>query len=143
MAEEEKQTIEFELVSPERKLVSEPVAMAVIPGEEGEFGAGPGHASLVSSLNPGILKLYTSANDEPRKIFVAGGFADVTAENCTVLAEQAIAFEDLDQKEIEQELKDLNEDLGMAEEETDKAKVQARLEIAKAKRRAVTGEAIF
>ncbi|GJL85142.1 MAG: ATP synthase epsilon chain [Micavibrio sp.] len=139
----EQSTIDFELVSPERKLVSEPVNMVVIPGSEGEMGVGSGHSSVLSSLNPGVIALYTNDNEEPRKIFVAGGFADVTAEICTVLAEEAILLEDLNQSEIDQELKDLNEDLGMAAEESDKAKIEDRITITKAKRRAVTGEAIF
>ncbi len=143
MSEAQKQTIDFELVSPERKLVSEPVSMVVIPGSEGEMGVGPGHSSVLSSLNPGIVALYTNNNEEPRKIFVAGGFADVTAEICTVLAEEAIPLEDLKQSEIDQELKDLSEDLGMASEDADKAKIEVRIRVAKAKRRAVTGEAIF
>lgn len=143
MATTEKQTIEFELVSPERKLVSEPVTLAVIPGSEGEMGVGPGHASVLSSLNPGVVALYTNDNDTPRRIFVAGGFADVTAEICTVLAEHAIPVEDIDKAATEQELKDLAEDLEMAAEDADKAKVQAKIAIAKAKYRAATGEAVF
>ena len=137
------QTIDFELVSPERKLVSEPVSMAVIPGSEGEMGVGAGHASVLTSLNPGVVALYTNDNESPRRIFVAGGFADVTAEICTVLAEEAIPVEDLDKGAIEQALKDLDEDLGMTVEESDKAKIEDRISITKAKYRAVTGEAVF
>ncbi len=132
--------IQFELVSPEEKLVSEPVKMAVIPGEEGELGIGAGHMSLVSSLKPGVVELYSQGKDKPRRIFIAGGFADVTAENCTVLAEQAIDVKDMKQAEIEQKIKDLNEDMVIAVEEIDKVRILARLALEKAKLQAVTGK---
>ena len=63
--------INFELVSPEAKLVSEPVYMAVIPGEEGVVGVLPGHASLVASLKAGVVELYETEGAEPRRIFIA------------------------------------------------------------------------
>ena len=116
----ETQTIQFELVSPEEKLVSEPVKMAVIPGVEGEFGVLAGHASLVAALQPGVVELYGEGSDEARKIFIAGGFADVTGEQCSVLAEQAVNLNELNQEEIEQKVTDLNEDLNMAEEAADR-----------------------
>ncbi len=132
--------IQFELVSPEEKLVSQPVKMAVIPGEEGEIGVGAGHMSLVSSLKPGVLKLYAEGQSSPRRIFIAGGFADITGTNCTVLAEEATDVKNLKQAEIEQKIKDLNEDLGMAQEPADKARIKARLSVEKAKIQAVTGK---
>jgi len=135
----EAQTIQFELVSPEEKLVSEPVRMAVIPGEEGEFGVGAGHASLVASLQPGAVELYFEGKDEPRKIFIAGGFADVTGSNCTILAEQAIDVATMNQAELEQQIADLNEDLGLAGEEGDKTRILGAIALTKAKLSAVTG----
>ncbi len=135
--------IHFELVSPEEKLVSEPVKMAVIPGSEGEMGVGAGHSSFVVSLKPGVVKLIVKEGDEPRNIFIAGGFADVTGESCVVLAEGAVNVNELDQKSVEQEIKDLNEDLGLAEEALDKARVQKKLRLAKAKLSAVTGKGVF
>ena len=127
------QTINFELVSPEAKLVSEPVHMAVIPGEEGEFGVLAEHSSLVASLKPGVVELITEEGGEKRKIFIAGGFADVTAAQCTVLAEEAFNVADLDKAEIEQQVANLNEDLGMAKEEADKVRITRKLEVANAK----------
>ncbi|MCB1720904.1 MAG: ATP synthase F1 subunit epsilon [Rhodospirillales bacterium] len=135
-------TIQFELVSPEEKLVSAPVHMAVIPGEEGEFGVLAGHSSLVASLQPGVVALYDEPQGEPRKIFIAGGFADVSAAQCTVLAEEAVLVSDLDQAKIEQKIADLNEDLGIAEEAADKARIEKRLNLFKAKLSAVTGHLV-
>lgn len=131
-------TINFELVSPERKLISEPVFMAVIPGDEGMFGVKPGHCSLVVSLKSGVVKMYKTENGEPAKIFIAGGFADVSAENCTILAEEAVNVKDLDQAKLDQELANLTEDLGMAEETADKRRIQAKIEVIKAKLKAIS-----
>ena len=138
------QTIAFELVSPEARLVSEPVSMAVIPGEEGEFGVLPDHSALVASLKAGVVELYKDGGKEPfRKIFIAGGFADVTASQCTVLAEQAVNVNELNQATLEQDLKNLGEDLSLAKDEFEKARVSRRINLTKAKLAAVTGKLVF
>lgn len=132
MSEAEK--IQFELVSPEKKLFSEPVNMVVVPGEEGEMGVGKDHASFVVSLKPGVVSLYKeSLNQEPQKVFIAGGFADVTGETCTVLAEEAIYVKDLDVAELTQKISDLEEDLGLAQELADQIRITRNLNLAKAK----------
>ncbi len=126
--------INFELVSPEKKLVSESMYMVEIPGDDGSFGAMAGHCSLVSSLRTGVVSLYKEeGSNDVRKIFIAGGFADVTAESCTILAEEAIDVKDLDKGALEKNLSNLNEDLEMSEEEADKATVENRIRIVKAK----------
>ena len=132
-------SIHFELVSPEEKLVSEPVHLAVIPGITGEMGVGKDHASFVVALQAGVVKLFAEEGGEARNIFIAGGFADVTGENCTVLAEQAVNVNDLDQKEIEKEIADLNEDLARAADDAEKAKAEKGLALANAKLTAITG----
>ncbi|MGH1376315.1 MAG: ATP synthase F1 subunit epsilon [Alphaproteobacteria bacterium] len=131
--------INFELVSPEEKLVSEDVYLAEIPGDNGVFGVAAGHCSLVSSLKPGVVKLHKEQDGDVRKIFIAGGFADVTAQSCTILAEEAIDVKDLNQESLEQYLVDLNEDLGLVEEDADKDRVKGRIALTKAKLFAITG----
>ncbi len=131
--------IQFELVSPEEKLVSESVYMVEIPGDEGRFGVMKGHCSLLSSLKPGVVRLYKEQGGEAREIFIAGGFADVTAESCTVLAEEAIPVKDLSKESLEQLLSDLNEDIGLAEEKADKNHIQNKITLTKAKISAVSG----
>jgi len=130
------ETINFELVSPERRLVSEPVKMAVIPGTEGQFGVLAGHSSLVATLKAGVVELQFEGQ-ESRRIFIAGGFADVTPEHCTVLAEEAINVADLNEAELTQKAADLNEDLGIAKEAVDKARVRKRLALVNAKLEAI------
>jgi F-type H+-transporting ATPase subunit epsilon len=135
--------IQFELVSPEEKLVSEPVWHAVLPGEEGEMGIGAGHSSYVLALKPGVVKLYREKNGEPWNVFITGGFADITGKNCTVLAEDAANVKDFDQAKIEQDIRDLIEDLNVAAEGIEKARVLRKLAMAKAKLTAVTGHIVI
>lgn len=78
----------FHLVSPERELFSGEVDQVNIPGADGEFSVLANHAPLMATINAGLL-LVNSGNEEKR-IFVSGGFADVTSEGLTVLAEQAV-----------------------------------------------------
>jgi F-type H+-transporting ATPase subunit epsilon len=95
--------VNFELVTPERMVLSEPVDMVVVPGTEGNFGVLPGHALFISTIRPGTIDVY-QGRTVTRRIFVTGGFAEVTSERCTVLADAAIAPEELDRGAIEAEL---------------------------------------
>ena len=95
--------IGFELVSPEKLLLSEDVEMVVVPGGEGNFGVLPGHAPLISTIRPGTVDLYQGRTITER-IFVVGGIAEVTPERCTVLADEAIAPDSLDRAALDAEL---------------------------------------
>ena len=95
--------VQFELVTPERLLLSEMVEMVVVPGTEGNFGVLPGHAPLISTIRPGMIEIYEGQR-VARRVFVVGGIAEVTAQRCTVLADQAMPPEDLDRTAIEAEL---------------------------------------
>ena len=140
----EAKTFNFELVSPEEKLISAPAHMVVIPGEEGDFGVLQGHAATISSIRPGVIEIFASANDnEPQRIFIAGGFADVTETSCTVLAEEAINVKDLNKSDLEQTIRNLNEDLSMAKDDSDLQHTERKLELAKAKLTAVTGQLVL
>src|SRR5512142_2489692 len=94
------ETTNFELVSPERLLLSQPVEMVVIPGAEGDIGVLPQHAPLITTLRPGSIAIYEGGRVKSR-IFVAGGFAEVTPERCTVLADETVALASLDPAAIE------------------------------------------
>ena len=97
-------TISFELASPEKLLFSAEVEMVVVPGVEGDFGVLPQHAPLISTVRPGVIDIY-EAGKITRRIFVAGGFAEVTAERCTVLAEEAVALDEIDRAGAEERLR--------------------------------------
>ncbi len=92
--------IQFELVSPEKLLLSEPASMVVVPGGEGNFGVLPGHALLISTVRPGVIDVYENSTVSER-YFVSGGFAEVTPERCTVLADEAVPLSSLDRGDIE------------------------------------------
>ncbi|HXH24198.1 MAG TPA: F0F1 ATP synthase subunit epsilon [Vicinamibacterales bacterium] len=128
--------VAFELVSPERLLVSQPVDMVVVPGGEGDFGVLPGHAPLISTVRPGVIEIYegTAVRD---RIFVAGGFAEVTQERCTVLAEQAMRVADIDAGQVEQQLREARQDISDATTEAARAEAERRARLAEAKLEAV------
>jgi F-type H+-transporting ATPase subunit epsilon len=83
--------LHFELVTPEKLLLSEEVHMVVVPGSEGDFGVMAGHAPYMSTLRDGELAIYRTAGAEPERIALAGGFAEVNEAGLTVLAESAEA----------------------------------------------------
>ena len=124
--------VQFELVSPERLLLSEPVDMVVVPGSEGDFGVLAGHAPLISTVRPGVIETYAGKTVKDR-IFVAGGFAEVTRERCTVLAEEALPVTDLDRAAIEAEARTAREDIGLAKDAAQRAAAERALAIAEAK----------
>jgi F-type H+-transporting ATPase subunit epsilon len=103
-------TTMFELVSPERLLMSKDVSMVVVPGADGLFGVLPRHSPLLSTLLPGVIDVYENGAVTDR-IFVAGGFAEVTEDRCTVLAEEATAVGELDVEKAEQRITDLSDEL--------------------------------
>ena len=112
----------FELVSPEKLLFSGDVESVVVPGTEGDFQVFKDHAPVMSTLKPGIVAVDENGSSQMR-LFVRGGFAEVSASGLTILAEQALPVEELDAARIAQEIKDAEEDL--ADATTDAAKRQA------------------
>jgi F-type H+-transporting ATPase subunit epsilon len=96
--------VQFELVTPERLLLSEMVEMVVLPGTEGNFGVLPGHAPLISSIRPGTIDIY-EGQVVARRMFVVSGIAEVTPERCTVLADAAMSPDEIDRGAIEAELR--------------------------------------
>ena len=124
--------IQFELVSPERLLVSAPVEMVVVPGSEGDFGVLPGHAPLVSTVRPGVIAVFEGGKVVQR-IFVAGGFAEVTGERCTVLAEQAMPVADIDRAAAEAEIRAARDDLSDARDDAERARAEAQIDAGEAK----------
>lgn len=81
-------TIQLELVSPERSLLSRPVEMVTIPAAEGEMGVLPGHAPMVVVLRGGVIRVR-EGGVETEQLFVGGGFAEVSPDRVTVLADEA------------------------------------------------------
>ena len=133
-------TFSFKLVSPEKILKDEPAVQVTVPGEEGDLGVLKGHSPFVVTVRPGVVSIVKEDGAEAEQIFIAGGFADISADNCTILAEEAIALSDLNEDALTQQIANLNEDLSMVKGDGDRQRVKNSIMIAKAKLSAVTGQ---
>ncbi len=117
--------LSFHLVSPEREVFSGEVDQVVVPGSEGDFGVLPRHAPVMSAIRPGAITVTDGA--EVRRIFVLGGFADVTPDGLTILAEEAIDLAEVDAARLESDLKDAREDFGDAKDDVARAVAEAKI----------------
>jgi F-type H+-transporting ATPase subunit epsilon len=95
--------VALEIVSPERLLLSKPVDMVVIPAAEGDLGVLAEHAPMIVMLRGGTIAIYQGSQVTDR-LYVAGGFAEITPERCTVLANEAIPVADVSRQEGERRL---------------------------------------
>jgi len=86
-------TFQFNLVSPEKLLFAGQVDQVDVPGSEGDFGVLAGHAPFVTTMRPGILTIHREGGAQ--RIVVSGGFAEVSDAGLTVLADVAVAVEDV------------------------------------------------
>lgn len=127
-------TFKFELVTPERMLVSEDASQVVVPGLEGQFTVLPSHASVISMLRPGVIEATLGDNNKTR-VFVRGGLAEIGAGRLTVLAEQAIGVEAMDAAHIAQELQIAEGELASASTDAAKLAAAATVESLKALQR--------
>ena len=112
--------ITFDLVSPERLLLSKDVDMVTIPGTEGYMGVMAGHASLVSTLRAGMIDMLDGGVDT--RFFILGGFAEISATKITVLADRAMPMTELDLAVLDQMISDAQEDEIAAKTDTDRQK---------------------
>ncbi len=127
------ETFTFELVSPEKVLFSGPALMVTAPGENGEYGVLPGHAPMITMIKPGVIKVFTTDLTAPSsRLFVAGGFAEVTQSRFTILADEAIQVSDLNAAELAEQAKELAGKLTTANE-SQRAILQAQHEVVTAK----------
>lgn len=112
--------IAFDLVSPERLLLSKPVDMVTVPGTEGYMGVIAGHAPLVSTLRAGMIDLLDDGQDS--RFFIRGGFAEISPTKITVLAEEAIPFTELQLATLDQRILDAQEDEIAAKTDAERAR---------------------
>jgi F-type H+-transporting ATPase subunit epsilon len=99
------ETILLEIVTPAKPLFSNPVELVIMPGASGDFGVLAGHAPMLSTLRPGTVEIREKNLKVIDRIFIDGGFAEVTPERCSVLAEEAIRVSEIDRDEAEARLK--------------------------------------
>jgi F-type H+-transporting ATPase subunit epsilon len=121
------ETFKFELVSPERLLVSEEVEQVQVPGAEGDFTVLPRHAPVLSVLRPGLLDVGAGGSLH-RRYFVRGGFAEMGPAGLTVLAETAIDVAELDAGMLVAAIKDAEEDVADATLDMVRDRAQTRLD---------------
>jgi F-type H+-transporting ATPase subunit epsilon len=119
--------LKFELVSPEKLLMSADVKQVVVPGAEGDFSVFVNHAPVLSTMRPGVVDI-TEADGKTQRIFVRGGFAEVNPQGLTVLAEQAINMDDLNADMLAQEVKNAEEDVADAKTDEKRQKAQETLD---------------
>jgi F-type H+-transporting ATPase subunit epsilon len=118
-------TFRFDLVSPEQMVFSGEVEHVVVPGTEGEFGVLAGHAPLVAMLKPGVLRIL---GPNEQRIMVVGGFAEVSPDGLTVLADIAMPVEEVDRDVIAGQIKDTEEDLADSKDDAKRDKLRTKLE---------------
>jgi F-type H+-transporting ATPase subunit epsilon len=111
----------FELVSPEKLLFSGEVEQVVAPGADGQFTVLKDHAPVMTTLKAGVVQIDAAGKVE--KLFVRGGFADVSASGFTILAEQAVAIAEVDVAKLEADIKNARDDA--ADAKTDEARIAA------------------
>ena len=118
--------IAFELVAPDRLLLSVQADSVAVPGAEGDFGVLPGHAPLIAALRTGVIEVE-GAGDVVDRIFVAGGFAEVGGDRLTVLAEDAVPVADMDRGDLEQRIQNAREDVEDAKDDELRRHAEGRL----------------
>jgi F-type H+-transporting ATPase subunit epsilon len=117
----------FELVSPERLLVSGEVEQVLVPGAEGDMTILAHHAPVLTTLRPGVLEIG-HANGERQRFFLRGGFAEVNPTGLIVLAQTAIDLVELDASQLAQEIQNAEEDVADATEDAVRDRAQTRLD---------------
>ena len=104
-------TFHFDLVSPAKLVFAGDVTQVDVPGVEGDFGVLAGHAPLVATVKPGILKVYRDSG-EPQSFVVLGGFAEMSPDGLTILADVATTEDEADIELIRTRIKDLEDSTG-------------------------------
>lgn len=117
-------SFKFELVSPERLLVSRDVQSVVVPGTEGEMTVMAHHAPVMSTLRAGVV-VVTPADGPEERYVVFGGFADILPDSCTLLAESAVGAAELDREELARRIEAARAEL----EQADSDHARTRLEM--------------
>ncbi|HKS84127.1 MAG TPA: F0F1 ATP synthase subunit epsilon [Pseudolabrys sp.] len=130
----------FELVSPEKLLFSGEVEQVDVPGLEGDFGVLAQHAPMVATLRPGILTVHTAGGEQ--KIVVLGGFAEVSPDGLTVLADIAEDAEKFDRTVIASQISALESRISKTEPGSELDKLITRLDHFKEVDRHLTGTAM-
>jgi F-type H+-transporting ATPase subunit epsilon len=120
------QSFKFDLVSPERLLISEQVESVVIPATEGEMTVMGNHAPVMTTIKPGVVTISRTDGKTDRYV-VFGGFVDILPDSCTLLAESATHVDEIDRADIARRIQVAREDLNDAVEHHARTKAEEYL----------------
>ncbi len=120
------QSFAFELVSPEKLVLSEQAMQVVVPGTEGYFTVLANHAAVIAMIKPGVVEITLESGDEKRML-VRGGFADVSSDGLTLLTEYVSDLANFDLEELDQQIKNAREDVSDAQSDEKRDKAQLML----------------
>ncbi|MDD4615722.1 MAG: ATP synthase F1 subunit epsilon [Alphaproteobacteria bacterium] len=128
------ETFTFELVSPEKLLFSKSVAMATAPGTKGEYGVLAGHAPMITEIKPGVIRIYENEDTVvTAKLFVTGGFAEVSQNRFTILAAEATPVSELDVNALQARYKEIAQKIADALTDEEREPLWAEQELVMAK----------
>ncbi|HTP75779.1 MAG TPA: F0F1 ATP synthase subunit epsilon [Rhizomicrobium sp.] len=119
--------IAFDLVSPERLLLSDQAEMVTVPGAEGYMGVMAGHSPVISTLRPGTISVQGAAQGDA-KYFIRGGFVEISPSKITVLAEEALPMAEVDLADLDQRIRDAEEDVAAARTDAERARASEELD---------------
>lgn len=117
--------LQFDLVSPEKRVFAGAVDMVVVPGELGDFGVLAGHAPFMSTIRSGAIAIHDGG--QVTRTFIHGGFAEVTPDGLTILAEEAIALDSVTPDSVAADLQRARETLTLARDDMERDAAQARV----------------
>jgi F-type H+-transporting ATPase subunit epsilon len=119
-------SFKFDLVSPERLLVSEDVISVVVPGAEGEMTVMADHSPVMTTVNPGVVTVQT-VSGETQRFVVFGGFADIVGDACTLLAESAVDMKSIDRADIQHRIEAAKSDLDGISDDGERTRLETFL----------------
>lgn len=122
--------MKLEITTPGKLIYSGNINQATMPGEAGEFGVLPEHSPLISTLKTGVVGIVEKDNSsELRKIFVAGGFAEVNQRECSILASEAFDLADVTKEFAQEKLDQAKIRLKLAENDFEKILAQEQIDL--------------
>ncbi len=120
-------TLHYEIVSPERLLKDARAAMIVVPGADGDFAALPDHAPMMSTIRPGVVEIYETEGASPERMFLKGGLVQIGHSGLTILAEETLDLNEVDNAELGQKIANVREDIEDAKDDVERAALEKEL----------------
>lgn len=120
-------TMHVDIVSTEESIFSGMAEFLVVPAEMGEIGIFPNHAPLITTIKPGAIRLKVPDQKQEELIYVSSGILEIQAQVVTILSDTAIRAKDIDEKQVTEAKREVEEAMKHSVSKTDFAKLQAEL----------------